>query len=594
MFYPNAAPTNYRFRCDLDTGTYNRAGTEGEIVGTLIEVRTGEPYAATTCGIKLSVQNEALVTAADWYSSCTLVTPWGSYSSTPVINFDPTIYSILEIDDAQLTVAEGCSDWTFTFSEMRLYYQGSLVHTIAGNTDNGAAFDRRYCTMRGAPFAAINPTALYVMPTCGYGSAAYLSYVECGSIVGWQLWEGGGWVSRAIYLDLTQTVPSPVIVGSCPTCDCYRVLPTIEVDEDELSWGIYLYGKDFQQMTKTPPVTVECYCQCDGTPDFNCGVPWRYTCETQTHTFYDYTTEIWAAPYDAAIPTHIRETGAKCWCCLEDEPETYVVDGPNTENEQYTYAYTIQQVNNFEATLRCCTTSSVGACPLPGEGDPPVPPDPNCGYDDDNCFCAYRAYRQVTWGTAPCECTQPDIFAYPSGEIYMACMNGTNVQVKHRPTPTGPWDIVSLATSAGVNSWPCIVVDSRDMAILEYAKLGTGTMRRVSFDDGRTWTDEEVAITNGNFPRVACCSNGDVIRAAVVGANIKAQFQAGGDVSPGSLFTFKDETGTDIVVETTSGFGLDYSYGYSEMLQGVFLIDGEGTASNWMSTDDGRTWTRIS
>lgn len=590
MFYPNTGPHDYRFRVRLQCAV-TRASTEGILIGTVAHVRYGEEYAAGTCGIEFLVQNRGDVADANEYHEVKIVTPWGSDTPISALNVDTDMEAILYLYDADLQV-ENCLDWRFDISGLELYFENNLEYSLGAQFDSGAAFDRRMCTVLGGTYQNVSPAPFFTMPSCA--TPENLSSLSANpGTVGWQRKESGVWVSKPVVLDLSQEVFEPTPIEACNNeCGCEDPLPQLEVDAIDQSWAVYIYGEDTQEITLGSEVSQTCTCTCPDPEPHPCGVPWSYTCQLQTVEYRSRVAGVQIAPTDAGIFTHIRETGSKCWCCEVEEPESYNVNGPNTDTESFTYAATSQRVDYFLGTQGCCTLEQAGACPPPGEGDPPVPPEGNCGYGPLEC-CAYRAYRSVTWEEATCGCSDPDIHHVVNGDCYIVCLSEGQVRVKWRPTQIGPWEHDTVVTTTGTHTTPTIVVPSRHEALLQYYKSGTGIVERFSHDNGLTFSTESVvAITGGVYPRVACCINGDIIRAAVVSGVIKAQFQAGGDVSPGGVFTFKDETNTNIAVENAP-FGLDYAYG-GRQLQGVWTVSGEGEASNWVSTDDGRTWTRIS
>lgn len=590
MFWPNAGPADYRYRCKLESSQI-RSGTQGLLVGTSLQVRYGEDFATAATGIEVRVQNRVDAGSGTWYHEVKIDTPWaGIVTPVSAVNFDPDMEAILILEGAYVNVL-GCTDWQFHLDLLELYFENSVVYSLTNKNDNGSSYSRRMLTVKGGTYTTINPAASFVMPACSAPDAE-AEVQAAPSTIGWQKKVDGVWTAYPVALDLSQTIPEPASVVGCDACDCQDTLPEISVDEIELSWQIELYGVAHSSIESSATSQHSCQCSCNGTP---CGTSWTYECHMQDVHYYSRSAEIQAAPMDAGILTHVRESGSKCWCCEATEPESYTVNGPDTDNEEFTYAAFSHRVDNFIGSQGCCTVLTQGSCPFGNPEDPePEPPPANCGFGPLEC-CAYRAYRQITWNEPTCNCEHADLLAFHSGEVWVACVDGTNIKVKHKQTANAVgWDLEALATSSGVNSYPCLAIDYRIGAlVLEYEKQGSGTMRRYSFDMGATWSSEEVAISGGSFPRVAAHPTGKIIRAALVSNKLKAQLQYGGDTTPGALFTFKDSAGTDITVSTTHAFGLTYSYGGSDLLLGAFTLSGATEVTYWQSADEGSTWIQV-
>jgi len=154
------------------------------------------------------------------------------------------------------------------------------------------------------------------------------------------------------------------------------------------------------------------------------------------------------------------------------------------------------------------------------------------------------------------------------------------------------WKHTAQITKVGDASEPSLTKDYADTLRLLYVRTGPDVYEKTSFDDGQTWSTEAVAIAGGSHPKIRSSEQGAMIRAAYVAGKIQGTYQRAGDTSPSSLFTFKDDAGVDLAVEDDS-FGLDFGYNASDPLLGAFLISGEAEVSDWYSSDEGRTWTRV-
>lgn len=122
----------------------------------------------------------------------------------------------------------------------------------------------------------------------------------------------------------------------------------------------------------------------------------------------------------------------------------------------------------------------------------------------------------------------------------------------------------------------------------------------VSYDDGATWeTEAAMAMANGRRPTINVNQTDTVLRCAFVynsgssgPGKIKGTLQHSGDASESAVFTFKDDAAADIVFADDS-FHVSPSASIDMRWLLSCRIDGETDVSEWFSTDDGKTWTRI-
>lgn len=586
MIYPNTPPKDYEYRVEFGLATSSRTDLKELTALGQGLVQVGVQYDPGIHGIEFGVVNKRDLSSAVDRHYAVLVTPWGSYTTPVVLTWENTYKVRIRVLQQQLST--DCDAWSYQNSGIEMYVDNVLVHTISGTlTDSGAGFDRRYCVPHFQCTSDINPAYLFNVKGCA--TAAYLDEIlQNYTTVGWRLKIDGSWTVKDIELKLDQTIPDPVAVSGCPPPDCKDEIEhyAITVDPDDKSWGIRILSDVKHDLEYTDTTRIICPCDCSGSGG---GIPWVYDYRDQFGLFYRRYTTIDAAPTDAGLPNYLKEAGASCWCCGTEEP--YTIVGPTAHSSGTTIASAYQYLEVLKTYQRCFTLIDLGSCPI-GCTAPTLP----CEQVPTVC-CAYKAYRQTTWPLHNCaDSTKPDLHHFPTHDTYLAYLIDSDVWVKHKVNEHGSWATDVQVTTSGICDNPCIYTRPNNHLLLTYRKIGVGIVERWSFDDGETWSDEVVAIANGYYPEIRTNPQGDIVRLAYVASNkLKGTYQRGGDTSPSALFTCQYHNGTtlvDLEIEA-SPFGIDFAYNQQGMLLGAFSILGEGTISDWFSTDDARTWTRF-
>jgi hypothetical protein len=186
-----------------------------------------------------------------------------------------------------------------------------------------------------------------------------------------------------------------------------------------------------------------------------------------------------------------------------------------------------------------------------------------------------------------------------------------DVIVRHAAYSTPPYMITKRVTTTGDCDQPCLAEDPRLSAglILLYTRTPTsgpdiqGAYERRSHDCAATWENEAVAFASigDRVVRDPKVRTGDmaVVRAAFRyddadsgPGKIVATYQGDGDEDQSAEFAWKDEALSDLAVADT---GYDYCQATDEQERWLasLTIAGEGTTSDWFSTDGCRTWRRI-
>lgn len=604
MFIPNAPKADYRYRAKLgDTFTRTITGIAvTRNVSTI--VRTGSADPATmitiTCHDFVDV-GDANVDAENWYS---ISTPWGNYATTPLSGWDSSMECRLEIDQGQVLTSD-CIEFSFTFEEMRFYVQDpdtgefDLVYTIAGNSINpSSGFDRRYCSAAHSALVFTNPEFINgTNPPCETleHDVRSISNEANPCIGGWQIKVDGVWTSQPVQTKHThQAVPAPVEVEECAgiELDCETEVPLdgFLIDDILQSWHIEYYPKVHLWLDYGDTYQVSCSCKRNGIP---CGIPWIFEFRDKEFWFYRYTAEIWSAPTYAGLFDHLFTTASNRYCCGVSPPPEGVTDGPNSEEFPITYAATFETLSGTWSDVVCSTLFQLGSCCAINEGDVLDPPEYPC-YQEGSC-CTYIASRNVQWDTALCGETDPDIVINTPQETYKAVKSSDgHIRVYRKIGGTTFWEGISQVTSHtnGIN--PVLFLTPEKHLGIMYG-TGSGLVERYSFDRGRTWSSEVVAILNGAYPEVRVNGKGGILRMAYVGADktLRGTYQAQGDTAQSAVFNaqYHDGTGLEDLELADAAFGLDASP--DGLWLGAFVIFGETSTSDWFSADNGRTWTRI-
>jgi len=193
------------------------------------------------------------------------------------------------------------------------------------------------------------------------------------------------------------------------------------------------------------------------------------------------------------------------------------------------------------------------------------------------------------------------------GFYLRASVNSGNVFFNRsdHSVPVSGFNLTNIqVTSSGNDSDPRVNYDKTGPQRLYCTfarKTGSDydTYASISTDDGATWGTPVIVIPDGKHPHPPISQDGTLLIAAFVvtgggpDGTIQAKAQGVGDLALGSLFTFKDSTGTDIAV-------MDDTFGISQGPDGqhrwimAVVVSGDSGVSEWYSTDwDARTWTRV-
>jgi len=186
----------------------------------------------------------------------------------------------------------------------------------------------------------------------------------------------------------------------------------------------------------------------------------------------------------------------------------------------------------------------------------------------------------------------------PGGQLHIASTNSLANCIYNRSDHASKPHAISnvLVTSGNVDQHPRMIVEPDEIIRLLFCRVessgGSNVYETYSSDSGSTWSTPTVAFISGERPHIAQGANGEILRAAIVGASIRATMQYPGEAAPSAEFTFADTAGVALQFESTS-FCVAQAYEGAMRWWGIFLIAGETSTSDWVSSDDCRRWLRV-
>lgn len=602
MFIPNAPKADYIYRAKLGD-LFTRSNDAFGMYNTFSTiVRTGSSDPATW--ISISCYNGVAPgdIDADAENKYILETPWGDYTSTVVPGWDSSMECRLEIDQAKVTTSD-CEEFRFEFDEIRFYIPDGeggfdLVHTIAGNSINPpTGFDRRYCTVAHTNLRFFNPTFIIGSNAPDCSTAAFENSSVSNTLVpcvgGWKI----NGTAQLVVVPTPPTVPAPVDHEGCPDdldCETKVAMQGFLVHPTELSWHIELYPAIMHFLQYGATQEIRCVCTRGGIP---CGIPWIWEFTERDFKFYTLTSEIWSAPTYAGILDYDTYAASNRWCCgLSPIPEPTVETSSGTTGS--TYAATWETLEGTWSDVSCYELIQEGACCPPTEEEPVDPPESPC-YSEGNC-CAYIATRRYTWDAVPCGDGYPDLAVFNNTETYKAIYaNDGNLYCYGKMGSTAPWELFGQVTTHGeaaIGQHSIFVTRDKHLVIF-YARTGVGLVETWSYDRGRTWSTGVVAVLNGAYPRIAVSPHNGVLRMARVGSDksLRGTYQGPGDPSQSSVFECQLYNPSTLALEDfeTADSTFDIIYAHDGLVLGSWTIFGESSTSDWVSSDNGRTWRRL-
>jgi hypothetical protein len=183
-----------------------------------------------------------------------------------------------------------------------------------------------------------------------------------------------------------------------------------------------------------------------------------------------------------------------------------------------------------------------------------------------------------------------------SGHYMVADCPGDGVRVRRANLWRPPYDTSVMAIKDSTATAPSLAEDTHGHVIYLLAEVGGNSPRVIelsSVDDGVTWKDSMIRITNGRSPTQAVGQVGDRLILAIVGTEAHGYWiSPSGESRP---VVAKDRAnGLPLQLAPEDRFTISFAPDNSGSLLGVFHIKGESELSDWLSVDDGDHWVRLS
>jgi hypothetical protein len=184
----------------------------------------------------------------------------------------------------------------------------------------------------------------------------------------------------------------------------------------------------------------------------------------------------------------------------------------------------------------------------------------------------------------------PTNIVLPLGTYLRAHIDAGNIIVK-RAEILPPFTMTATALGDGSAADPVFFYDTHWRPHLLVTR-GADVHELYSDDDGETWSTPVAVIAGGKYPdAIPDPLSGTILRAALVGANIKGTLQEAGAATAGALFTFVDDSGNPLNCADDK-FSLAWGRDGSERLLLTVTISGDAAPSDWFGAD-GTSWKKF-
>lgn len=483
---PGAAATNWKLAGSMPSRVSDQDPNNGSINAAQVTISWGLPFPYS--GWQITIY-ETTPTSVSMPSSPVYTV----HISSPLTGINQT-YSgddwEFYIDGWELTATE-CEAWSAEFTELRLYVDGALVLTVAGNSYAGVGYDTRQRKPRVQALSFNVGEDFTPQYLCGGTELDRSLSMSCTARLAYWWWNGAAWVAENIEIDTGMALPATTPPSGCGACTCAGTLPSISgtttAQVDTTSEWYYL-------CTAVRGADRECQCAVTG--------------ELFTFQYWDIDQEFrqkssWVdvvAEHETLLHETLRTRAAGCTCQFPLlDGESTVVEAQTTE--ALTYCQSFQQTIRWTTDNRCTFGDFI--CPETALGEPQ---SYNCGPILSEAMCYYSGYVMLTWPDSLCGgscCATLDIA--PNGRMYTAYLLTATNAVLAGYASTGfmsdgsaiAWQVFDAGFTADALNIRYDRVGADPQLWLVYEDGGT-IYRRSSEDHGESWSVATTIATGAN------------------------------------------------------------------------------------------------
>lgn len=599
MFTANLPTQNYRLVAifyALETAIIGAtAPDQGCLFNSYSQTTYGNAYNAGVHGFKVTFTTQRIPGGASSYS-IDFESPWWSgniaNSATLILN-NATV--TVEIDDVDH--ACGCDAWALSFSELRIYLDGVLNHTITAQSDSGTSYDPRDDDTEeyneSSPYIGI----AWGRPNCGGWANritnAYQTNLQ-SHLDG--IWERSpvaspGWVEDGI------SVAGYTAGGlGCLSCGTAVTGPTNLVGgTTTVSKHVRIQTWYQDALIAADLTDIECECL----PSHTVNGEWHYwTMQRQL----DWLPPITAKFIPTASPIR-KHTWREQESCLSSAGNSSYDSGVVTVTDAN--GVSIWNGSRFKGDwLRYCVEQFYGPVPcLIGETRSCTPFDPTVPANiPPDVYCYFTITVVMTWPEKP-PCTDAKyvwnaVFRFDP-QLGVSWINSSGeprwygsdfsvpgvgqVWARNTSMGSGLTDAISVSFGRDIRTW-------RLYAIVERA--GSLLYSTYSDDEGATWASltslgsgSMPFIWGDNFGLIQCWMDTSVSPAVA-----KGQYRHPGDTAWSATFTFKDSASADIQLADGGMSNVCPANDMQDRLLWSPILFGDTTPTTHFSADYGRTW----
>jgi len=484
---PGAAATNWKFAGSMPSRVSDQDPNNGSINAAQVTISWGLPFPYSGWQITIF---ETTPTSVSIPSSPVYTV----HISSPLTGINQT-YSgddyEFYIDGWQLTAAE-CEAWSAAFTELRLYVDGVLVLTVAGNSFAGVGYDTRQRKPRVQALSYNVGEDFTPQYICGGAELNRDLQISCTARLAYWWWNGAAWVAENIEIDTSMALPATTPPAGCPACSCAGTLPAIS---GTTTAQVDVASEWYYVAVATRGADRECECVTTG--EIFIRQYWEVVAEFKQKTSW---VDV-VAEHETLLHETLRTRVAGCSCRFPLlDGESTVVEAQTTE--ALTYCQSYQGTTRWTTTNRC-TIGDYICTELPA---PNPPQNINCGPILASPLCYYSGYVALTWPDSLCGgscCSTLDIA--PNGRMYTAYLLTATSAVIAGFASTGfmsdnsaiAWNVFDAGFTADALNIRYDRCGPAPLLWLVY-ESGGSILRRSSANHGETWSVATTIATGAN------------------------------------------------------------------------------------------------